>query len=180
MAAWMCVGNTVSSAAVERVKSGSPKDSQTSTIPSQLAATFAEDNLKAWYVYAVLTILTWGLWGVFSKLASNYSKPKQALLFQTAGVLAFAVVVLFLEKFRFVWSLPGFSWAALGGFFAFIGFLTFFAALDQGKASTVVTLSALYPLVTILLSLAFLHEKLTIRQGVGIVFALIASALLAV
>jgi bacterial/archaeal transporter family protein len=147
---------------------------------AQLVTTFAEDNLKAWYGYAVLTVLTWGLWGVFSKLASNYAKPKQALLFQTAGVLAFAMVVLFLEKFRIEWSLPGFSWAFLGGFFAFIGFLTFFAALDQGKASTVVTLSALYPLVTILLSIAFLHEKLTMRQGVGIVFALIASALLAV
>jgi bacterial/archaeal transporter family protein len=135
--------------------------------------------LKIWYLYTALTVVTWGLWGVFSKLASNYSRPKQSLLFQTAGVLAFAVIVLCMERFRFEWSLPGFSWAALGGFFAFIGFLTFFAALDQGKASTVVTLSALYPLVTILLSIAFLHERLTTRQGIGIVFALIASALLA-
>ena len=135
--------------------------------------------MKIWYVYTALTVVTWGLWGVFSKLASNYSRPKQSLLFQTAGVLAFALIVLFMERFHFEWSLPGFSWAALGGFFAFIGFLTFFAALDQGKASTVVTLSALYPLVTILLSIAFLHERLTTRQAAGIVFALIASALLA-
>jgi len=138
-----------------------------------------EAILKIWYVYAVLTVATWGLWGVFSKLASNYSKPKQALLFQTVGVLAFAVVVLFMERFRFEWSLPGFSWDAVGGFFAFIGFLTFFAALDLGKTSTVVTLSALYPLVTILISIAFLHERLTARQAVGIVLALIANALLA-
>lgn len=136
--------------------------------------------MKLWYLYAVLTVVTWGLWGVFSKLASNYSKPRQALLFQTVGVLAFAVVVLVMEKFRFEWSVPGFSWAALGGFFAFIGFLTFFAALEEGKASTVVTLSALYPVVTILISIAFLHEKLNARQGVGIALALIASALLAV
>lgn len=136
-------------------------------------------SLKIWYVYSVLTVLTWGLWGVFSKLASNYAKPKQALLFQTVGVVAFAVVVLFLERFHLEWSRPGFSWAALGGFFAFIGFLTFFAALDTGKASTVVTVSALYPLVTILLSILFLQERLTLRQGVGIVFALIASVLLA-
>ena len=135
--------------------------------------------MKTWYVYAVLTVVTWGLWGVFSKLASNYSKPKQALLFQTVGVLAFAIVVLFMERFRFEWSLPGFSWAALGGFFAFVGFLTFFAALDTGKASTVVTLSALYPLVTILLSVSFLHETLTARQGIGIAVALVASVLLA-
>jgi len=57
--------------------------------------------------------------------------------------------------------------------------LTFFAALDLGKTSTVVTLSALYPLVTILISIAFLHERLTARQAVGIVLALIANALLA-
>ena len=103
-----------------------------------------------WYLYALLTVLTWGLWGVFSKLASNYSKPRQALLFQTAGVLMFALLVLTLENFRIEWNAAGFTWAALGGFFAFVGFLTFFAGLEHGKTSTVVTLSALYPLVTIL------------------------------
>jgi transporter family protein len=135
--------------------------------------------LKIWYLYAILTVVTWGLWGVFSKLASNYAKPRQALLFQTAGVLAFSVVVLVVEKFKLEWNLPGFSWAALGGFFAFIGFLTFFAALEKGNTSTVVTLSALYPMVTILISIAFLHERLTTRQGIGIALALIASVLLA-
>ena len=40
-------------------------------------------------------------------------------------------------------------------------------------------MSALYPLVTILVSIAFLHEKLTGRQSIGIVLALVASALLA-
>jgi transporter family protein len=135
--------------------------------------------LKIWYLYSLLTIVTWGLWGLFSKLASNYAKPRQVLLFQTVGVLAFGLVVLVVEKFRVEWSLPGFSWAALGGFLTFIGFLTFFAALDQGKASTVVTLSALYPLVTIILSIIVLREKLTTRQGIGIVLALIASVLLA-
>ena len=135
--------------------------------------------MKIWYLYAILTVVTWGLWGVFSKLASNYAKPRQALLFQTVGVIAFALVVFVMENFKIEWNLAGFSWAALGGFFAFIGFLTFFAALEKGSAATVVTLSALYPLVTILISIAFLHERLTTRQGVGITLALIASALLA-
>jgi transporter family protein len=135
--------------------------------------------LKTWYLYSLLTVVTWGLWGLLSKLASNYAKPRQALIFQTVGVLAFGLIVLLVERFKIEWSLAGFSWAALGGFLAFVGFLTFFAALEQGKASTVVTLSALYPLVTIVLSITLLHEKLTTRQGVGIVLALIASALLA-
>lgn len=135
--------------------------------------------MKIWYFYAILTVVVWGIWGLFSKIASNYAKPRQALIFQTVGVLAFGLVVLAVEKFRIEWSLPGFSWAALAGFLVFVGFLTFFAALEQGKASTVVTLSALYPLVTIVLSIVFLREKLTTRQGIGILLALIASALLA-
>jgi bacterial/archaeal transporter family protein len=135
--------------------------------------------LKVWYVYAVLTVVTWGLWGVCSKIAATYAKPRQALLFQTVGIVAFALLVFALEKFKIEWNAAGFGWAALGGFLAFVGFLTFFAALDQGKASTVVTLSALYPLVTILMSIGFLHEKLSVRQGIGIVAALIASVLLA-
>ena len=134
--------------------------------------------MKVWYVYAVLTVVTWGLWGVCSKIAATYAKPRQALLFQTVGIVAFALLVFALEKFKIEWNAAGFGWAALGGFLAFVGFLTFFAALDQGKASTVVTLSALYPLVTILMSIAFLHEKLSMRQGIGIVAALIASVLL--
>jgi len=134
--------------------------------------------MKSWYMYAILTMVVWGLWGICSKLASNYSKPKQALIFQSVGVIAFTIVVLFMERFHIEWSLPGFNWAAAGGFFAFVGFLTFFAALEKGNASTVITLSALYPLVTIILSIIFLHERLNRTQGVGVAFALLASVLL--
>lgn len=135
--------------------------------------------MKIWYLYAVLTVVMWGIWGVFSKLAAAHARPRQMLIFQSIGVLAFAILVLAIEKFKVERSLPGFGWSFAAGFFTFIGFLTFFAALEQGKASTVVTLSALYPVVTIVLSILFLHEKLTMRQVSGIVFALVASVLLA-
>jgi len=134
--------------------------------------------LKNWFLFALLTVVMWGIWGVFSKLASAHSKPRQVLLFQSVGVLAFALVVLLVENFKIEWSLPGFGWSFAAGFFTFIGFLTFFAALEQGKASTVVTLSALYPVVTILLSIVFLHEKISLKESAGIVFALMACVLL--
>jgi len=135
--------------------------------------------MKIWYLYAVTTVVVWGIWGVFSKLASAHARPRQMLLFQSVGVIAFALVVLVIEKFKIEPTAAGFSWSFAAGFFTFIGFLTFFAALEQGKASTVVTMSALYPVVTILLSIVFLQEKLTLRQSAGIVLALVASVLLA-
>jgi transporter family protein len=135
--------------------------------------------MKPWVIYAVLTLLAWGVWGVCSKLASNHTKPRQTLLFQAVGVVGFALVILALEHFKVEWSPAGFGWSFAGGFVNFIGFLFFFAAVEKGKVSTVISLSSLYPVVTILLSIVFLHEKISPREGLGIVFAVAAGWLLA-
>ena len=135
--------------------------------------------MKTWYAYSVLTFVLWGFWGVFTKLAVGSSKPRYMLLFQAVGILMFAFLMLFLVRFSVEWSTRGFVFSFLAGLAAFVGFLTFFLALESGTASTVVTLSALSPVVTIAVSILFLHEKLTRTQGIGIIFALIASVLLA-
>jgi transporter family protein len=126
-----------------------------------------------------MTLLTWGLWGFFSKLASNHTRPRQTLLFQAVGVMAFALVVLCVESFHVDWSPAGFGWSAAAGFVNFIGFLTFFAAVEKGKVSTIITLSSLYPMITILLSVVLLHERISRREGIGIALALAAGWLLA-
>ena len=135
--------------------------------------------MKPWLLYSLLTVVTWGVWGIFSKLASNYAKPRQVLIFQTAGIIVSGLVALVAENSRIEWDVRGFAWSALGGFFACLGFLAFFTALEQGPTSSVVSLSAIYPLVTVVLSIVFLHEKLSTRQSVGIILALVARILLA-
>jgi transporter family protein len=135
--------------------------------------------MKPWVVYSALTLLCWGVWGVFSKLASNYARPRQTLLFQAVGVMVFAVMVLAIERFQIERSPMGFGWSVAAGFTTFAGFLAFFAAVDKGKVSTVIALSSLYPVVTIVLSVLLLHEKITPREGLGIVLALAAGWVLA-
>ena len=135
--------------------------------------------MKPWFFFALLTLLSWGLWGIFSKLASAHSRPKQTLLFQAVGAVAFALLILALERFQIQRSPIGFGWSFAAGFVNFFGFLFFFWAIEKGKVSTVIALSSLYPVVTILLSILFLHEKITIREGAGIVLALAAGFLLA-
>ena len=135
--------------------------------------------MKPWLFYSLMTLLCWGLWGVFSKLASNYSRPRQTLLFQAVGVVAFALLVLCLERFQIQRTAAGFGWSFAAGFVNFVGFLAFFAAVQKGKVSTVISLSSLYPVVTIALSLLLLHEKISKREGLGIAFALVAGWLLA-
>jgi transporter family protein len=135
--------------------------------------------MKPWLFYSLMTLLCWGLWGVFSKLASNYSRPRQTLIFQAVGVIAFALLVLFIERFQIQPTAAGFGWSFAAGFINFVGFLAFFAAVQKGKVSTVISLSSLYPVVTIALSMLLLHEKITKREGLGIAFALAAGWLLA-
>jgi bacterial/archaeal transporter family protein len=136
-------------------------------------------RMKPWLFYSLMTLLCWGLWGVFSKLASNYSRPRQTLLFQAVGVMAFALVVLFIEQFQIQKTAAGFGWSFAAGFVNFVGFLAFFAAVQKGKVSTVISLSSLYPVITIALSVLLLHEKITRREGLGIAFAITACWLLA-
>lgn len=135
--------------------------------------------MKPWVIYSALTVLCWGLWGVFSKLASNYSRPRQTLLFQAVGVMVFALVVLAMEQFQIQRTPVGFGWSAAAGFVNFVGFLFFFAAIEKGKVSTIIALSSLYPVITIVLSILLLHEKITAREGLGIGLALAAGWLLA-
>jgi transporter family protein len=136
-------------------------------------------RMKPWLFYSLMTLLCWGLWGVFSKLASNYSRPRQTLLFQAVGVVAFALLVLFIEQFQIQKTAAGFGWSFAAGFVNFVGFLAFFAAVQKGKVSTVISLSSLYPVITIALSVLLLHEKITRREGLGIAFAITACWLLA-
>jgi transporter family protein len=135
--------------------------------------------MKPWVLFSIMTVVCWGLWGVCSKMASAYSRPRQTLLFQAVGAVAFALVVLALERFQIQRSPIGFGWSFAAGFLNFVGFLFFFAAVEKGKVSTIISLSSLYPVVTIALSIAFLHEKITPREGLGIVLALTAGWLLA-
>jgi transporter family protein len=56
--------------------------------------------------------------------------------------------------------------------------IPFYLALGTGKAAIIVPLTALYPVVTLMLSLLILQEKVTLLQAVGIILALVAIILM--
>jgi bacterial/archaeal transporter family protein len=131
-----------------------------------------------WLPAALLALLSFGLWGVFTKLAIAYIDAKSALLYQTAGVLLITLVMIGMINFKPTMDVKGLSFGLLTGMAYGLGCLFYFIAVDKGKVITIVTLTALYPLVTIVISYFLFHETVNLKQCLGIILALVAIFLL--
>ncbi len=135
------------------------------------------------YTYFILILLAWGLWGFFGKYALKYISPLSLILFETIGAIIVQIVVLiflFYSKQKFDTNATGISIAMLVAIFGVLGTILFFFTLSKTKASILVPLTALYPVITVLLSFILLKEKVDLVQGIGIVLAVVASVLLSI
>jgi transporter family protein len=131
-----------------------------------------------WLGFSLIALGLWGMWGFLSKVATQQLPPQAVYLLAVGG----HVVVV-----GYLWlagglALSGHPWglaaALVAGLCMAFGLLCFFKALALGAATVVVPLTALYPLVTVVLSWAVLREDLTLRHLAGIALALAAGWLL--
>ena len=135
--------------------------------------------MTGWLTPTFFSLISFGLWGLFTKLTILHIDSKSALIFQTVGVLVVGLITLSLVNFKPATDLKGLSFGLLTGAAYSIGCLFYFVAADRGKITTIVTVTALYPLITILLSFLLLHESINLKQGLGILLAILAMYLLA-
>jgi transporter family protein len=116
---------------------------------------------------------------LFQKLATNQMPPRNVYLVAVVGMIVVALSVLATSDFPLPMNAKGVFFAFIAGTCSSLGGLLFLNAVSRGKASVVIPFTALYPLVTIILSFIILNETITARQGIGIVLALISMVLLA-
>jgi transporter family protein len=135
-------------------------------------------HFPLWLWYSAITVVAWGVVGLLQKLSTNYISAESSLIWLVAGFLL--LEPLFYPGaavFHYTgWNL---TWALLSGALNALGAWALFAALKSGgKASIVAPLTALYPLVVMMLVPFVLHESITRLQVVGVACALIAVVLL--
>jgi transporter family protein len=134
--------------------------------------------MPPWIFYSCIVIAFWGVVGLFQKLGTNRVSARSLLVWLTLGYLLLVPILLAL------WGMSGLNRltvliGVLGGFTNGLGAWYLFASLEAGaKASIAVPLTALNPLVTIILALGFLRERLTVVQWGAITAALIAGAMI--
>jgi transporter family protein len=131
-----------------------------------------------WFTASLLVIVLWGVVGVLQKIGSNHSTSNSLFLWTTLGYIA--IVPLLMSNSQ-IFHLPKTSliFGLLSGLTNGLGAWCLYSALERGApASVAVPLTALNPLITIILAFAFLHERLTSAQIAGVTLAIIAAVLL--
>ena len=135
----------------------------------------------AWVWASIGTLVCFGGWGFFGKLTSLYLSPKQAFVFQGLGVFAASLCCYGLMQGNALGGgFKGITLALFTGLAYAAGTLLFFYASAHGKISLVIMLTALYPVITILLSFIFLHESITVTQFIGMMLAVLAIVLMSI
>ena len=135
--------------------------------------------MRDWILPAIGTFFFWGLYGFIPKITIRHISPMSAIVYSALGGIPVAIFALILLNFRPEAHPRGILLALITGAIGTLGALGFILAVSKGQVSLVVSFTALYPALTILLAVVLLHESLTLRQGIGVVMALIAMVLVA-
>lgn len=127
-----------------------------------------------WLVFSLITLLFWGFGSVLSKITLDHMSWQQlSIISASVGLPIYLLIYLYYRPSIPVDS-PGFYPALIIGLTMPIALMSNYLALSEGKLSVVVPLISLYPVVTVAVSLFVLSEKITLTQGLGIVFAIVA------
>lgn len=132
--------------------------------------------MPAWIVWTLLTVLSWGLWAVCPRMMDPSVSGAQQQAISTVGILPIIAALVFMGSPPVSGGVPrrGF-WLALGsGVLSGIGNVATYAAMQNGKAATIIPLTSLWPVVTVLLAIPLLSERLDFIQWAGVVASLVA------
>ena len=128
-------------------------------------------------LFGILTMLSWGISDFFAAKASRKAGvAKTAVWSQIISVSAFAAIFFLFFDFPNI-SGANILFIAICSMLGAIGILSLYKGFEVGIISIISPIAASSAVVTIILSLAFLGEKITYLQGFGISLVIIGAIL---
>ncbi len=133
---------------------------------------------RLWLVYAIVAALCWGVWGILAKFISSDITPYVNHLLFTIGMLFTIPFVIKKCKIKEA-NLKGIIWGLVAGVLAIVGNVAVYQSFAKGGlAAVVIPVTNLYPLVTILIAISVLKEKMHWLNGIGILVVVPAIVML--
>lgn len=133
-----------------------------------------------WMLYSLIALILFGLSCITMKFATRHISDELSTIFYTLGYILIAIVIIAAGSAEWHLSVKDWGLGILVGLLMAAATLTLFVAFRWGKASVVTPLTALYPLVTVLLAGFVLKEHFDLIKITAIVLALMAGLALSV
>lgn len=130
--------------------------------------------MQAWLLPAVFSLVAWGVWAFLPKLALRYLEPKSVMIYEIVGVMLVGIGILISVGWRPAVDARGIGWAMLTGALGVSGGLAYLYAVSKGPIGLISVLTALYPVITLVLAYLILQEPLSIKQMFGAFLGLVA------
>ena len=139
----------------------------------------SKDN--RWILNAILTAVFTSTTTILSKIGIENSNTTLITFLRTLVVLIIlTTITLFKKKYKYIKDIKKRSWLfiILSGLSTSLSWLFYFKALALGEASIVFPIEKLSLVVSILISITFVKEKVSKKQITGIIIIIIGTSLL--
>ncbi|NQU02887.1 MAG: EamA family transporter [Syntrophaceae bacterium] len=131
--------------------------------------------MNDWRIFSICCIVSWGLWGLFTKFSMNRLNWGTSFFIISLTCLLFSLAFI---KWSSLALNSAIIYPVLAGLACALGFLCFYKASELQEMSVVLPVTSLYVVAGCVLSILFLNEALTVRKCVGILLPLVSIYLL--
>jgi transporter family protein len=136
-----------------------------------------------WLMLSLVAIVLWGIVGLLQKVTTNRISADAVLIWDRIGyvvILPLLVINTRLTRLNNLGAEDIFI-GTMDGITNSLGALFLYMSLESGaKASIAVPLTALYPLLTVLLAVGLLGERVKPLHWLGIILAIVAGILMSI
>jgi drug/metabolite transporter (DMT)-like permease len=136
---------------------------------------------RLWFLYAMITVVAWGIWGAFIDTPASQKPPFPETLGYVVWAFVMippALVALWIVGWKVEYDAKSIFWGCVAGFLGAGGQLILFKTLRLAPAYLVFPYVALSPVVTIVMALILSRERATMKGWAGIALAVVAGVLL--
>lgn len=132
-----------------------------------------------WLLPSLAALVLWGVWAFLPKIALETLSIPSLIFYEQIGELLIVIPILFHLKGKLEKNKQGIAIAACTSFISTIAIAAYYYALQLGPVGTISTLTAMYPVVVLILARIFLKDKINRIQCLAIGLAMVSIYLLA-
>lgn len=135
-----------------------------------------------WIIFSILSSIFAALMAVFIKLGLKGVNPILSLSLRTFIVSIFCLISIFINKsYKEITNLTykNILWVGLASIVTFLTWLFYYLAVSKGEVHKVMAIDRLSIVLTVILSVIILHEKITIYSIIGIIIMILGGVMVA-